>query len=123
MKTQAKVAVLIVSLATANAAVAQSGWVRAMSRTPMTQFNDDDVEMFMQAGQKALAEEPDGGSQSWKNEATGHYGSIKVLSSLEIDGMPCREVEIENQSRSYFNRTQTTWCQHEDDRWLWQESN
>jgi len=121
MKPQTQCVVLTVLLVATSVAFAQSGWVPAMSRTPITQFNDDDIDLFAQAGQKALAEAPDGGSESWKNESTGHHGTITVLSSLEIDGMPCRRVEIENQSRSYFNRSQTVWCQHADGDWLWEQ--
>ncbi len=120
MRTISLAAVLVLLYLTSATATAAVGWFGTLSRGPMTQFNDDDVTMFMEAGDRALNSAPDGGSESWKNEATGHYGTITAVSTNEIDGKHCRLMQIENQSRSYFNRSTLAFCRQDDGSWLWE---
>jgi surface antigen len=120
MKTAGFAALLLLCYLTISTATAAVGWFGTLNRGPMTQFNDDDVAMFMEAGGKALDSTPDGGSESWKNEATGNHGTIKALKTIEIDGKHCRLMQVENQSRSYFNRAKLTFCRQEDGSWYWE---
>ena len=85
----------------------------------MSEFSDEDVDLFLQNGRAALEDAADGESRSWQNEKTGHSGTIKVLKTGTQDGQHCRLVQIENQSKNYFNRSMLNFCQQPDGTWQW----
>lgn len=51
-----------------------------------------DIDLHWETLQSACRDQPDGGTQSWSNDRTGHHGSVTVVATLEYQGMHCRKV-------------------------------
>lgn len=80
-------AVGLASLSAAPALAQGVGWLRD---TPG--LSRDDVDLYRGTLQSACEEQPDGGTQSWSNDRSGHHGSVTVVGRFEHEGMPCRLV-------------------------------
>lgn len=119
-----RVGVLILALISGSSffasAVAQGlNWVNIARQSPISQFTDEDVDLFVETGTSALEEGRDGEQKAWVNPATGNSGSITAARSFERDGLHCREVVIENRSRSFYAKSTHNFCRKEEETWRW----
>jgi surface antigen len=94
-------------------------WMNIGRQTPMSQFNDKDVDLFIETGNAALRDGADGVGHTWENSESGNSGSITAARSYTQDGQSCREMLIENQSRRYFARSTHHFCENDDGTWNW----
>jgi surface antigen len=56
-------------------------------------LDDEDREQAMEAEYRALEEDDTREPRRWRNEKTGHYGSIRQRRTYRNAGMKCREYE------------------------------
>ena len=112
--------IVICGLCLAMPTVAQAiNWMNVGRQSPMSQFDQDDVELFIETGTSALNEAADGTRMAWENKDTGHSGSITPVRSYTRDGEQCRIMTLENQSRSFFARSTHHFCKGEEGVWKW----
>jgi surface antigen len=64
--------------------------------SPVKYFTEKDWELLRHAARTALNDKANGESVKWRNEQSGHSGSLTPISRLEVDGMPCRDLMIRN---------------------------
>ena len=109
------------SLVIACTAAAATGWVMLLRNTAAEKFQDDDLQMFLEAGRKALNSEGPPQTVEWANPANGTGGSFLVLGDSTRNGMPCRRVRFASYAPGYPNppKSTTTWtlCKAADGRW------
>lgn len=82
--------------------------------TPISDFNEQDLEMFKQALRTALNEKKDGERLAWKNEKTGSSGLVNPLLTLEDK---CRNARIINKSKNNIAESRYKFCK-KDGKWL-----
>jgi hypothetical protein len=108
----------VLALAAARPAQA-AGWVVVLKNSPAEDFNDDDIEQFLQTAVKVLNAEAPQGEVAWRNDASGAGGHFKELGrSVDKAGRPCRRLRLGVYSKQ---KTESfgTWmvCKGEDGRW------
>ncbi len=78
--------------------------------SPVSEFTETDFELLQSTGLTALNEYKDGQTTEWKNEQSGHYGSITLLESSEIKGNYCRKTRIKNYTQQKNGQAVFTFC-------------
>jgi surface antigen len=85
-------------------------------------LNSDDVRMLMDASNLLLAEPSPsaGASESWKNDRSGASGSVRLESTSQLHGLPCRVLLYQGKSGAGVSpRDGTlTWCRVQDGSWM-----
>jgi hypothetical protein len=97
---------------TSSAAMAQN-WVGLLKNGPAERFDEEDLRLFMDTAQKALAEGKDHETLSWENPKTRARGDITVLRSFAWKANPCKEVRIRNQAQGRKGDVNFGMCQVE----------
>ena len=92
--------VLVVCLAAASPAFAQSQLYGTMKGTPSELFDDEDRRLFRAAVKKALDEAAVDEVVRWENPKTESHGELKVLSTFEWKNAPCRKIRVSNAART-----------------------
>jgi surface antigen len=64
--------------------------------SPVRYFTEKDWELLRSTARQALNDNDNGVSVRWRNEASGHYGVMTPVSSLELEGRTCRDLVIRN---------------------------
>ena len=82
--------------------------------SPVASFTDEDFAMLQDTGRKAVDNNEDGKTSSWKNPQSGNSGSITPLDSSVIDGNHCRNVKFTNQSKKHNGESTFTFCKIND---------
>ncbi len=82
--------------------------------TAVSQFSEQDWELFSKAGHEALDEAPDGETRGWNNPESGAFGTIQPLSSYQYLGMECRSTEFFNSVRNASGTSRFDLCKQED---------
>jgi surface antigen len=98
--------------ALSHAALAQN-WVGILKNTPAERFDEEDLQLFLDNGRKALNEAPDNQPQSWENPKTRARGDVTVLRSFESKGMPCKEVRVRNEAQGRKGDNKMSFCKLE----------
>lgn len=78
--------------------------------SPVASFTAEDFEMLQDIGKKAVDDNVDGKTSSWKNSQSGNSGSITPLDSSIIDANHCRRVKFINQSKEQYGESTFTFC-------------
>jgi len=81
--------------------------------TAVSQFSEQDWELFSKAGREALEEVPDGDTRGWNNPETGAFGTIQPLNSYQYKSMKCRRTEFFNSARSASGTSRFDLCKQE----------
>jgi surface antigen len=87
-----------------------------MEDSVIAQFDDKDWEMLQSAVLKALNERDDGSTVSWKNDKSGHWGSVTPLDTTAQAGTKCRRVRFENHTAHETGGSTFRYC-HTDAGW------
>jgi hypothetical protein len=109
----------VLALAPVQSAHAGGGWVVVLKNSPAEEFNDEDIEQFLQNAIKVLNAETPPGEVAWSNVASGSGGHFKELArSVDKAGRPCRRLRLGVYSKQKAE-TFSTWmiCRAEDGRW------
>jgi surface antigen len=91
--------------------------LRWLSQSPARYFTDEDWKLSQETADKALDTAKDGEAVSWKNPASGNYGSYTPLSTTTEQGMRCREVKIVNHAKNLDASSYMKFCQKPDGKW------
>ena len=86
---------VVILLASATAAAQNTMFMR---KSPIAHMDEQDRSILRESIDKALLL-PDGTVLDWENPATGSGGRLKVLDTLEYQGMTCRNIRARNQAR------------------------
>jgi hypothetical protein len=111
---------LVLVLALAPVLPAQAaGWVTVLKNSPAEDFNDADIEQFLQTAAKVLNAETPQGEVAWRNAESGAGGHFKEVGrSVDKAGHACRSLRLgvyAKQKAESFG----TWmvCKADDGRW------
>jgi hypothetical protein len=85
---------------------------------PIRHFNDDDMALFKETLDSALA---DNTEQHWQNDETQSGGSVTPLNTEDKNGMTCRLTRIINTAKEITRESEFTLCKADDGRWLFAE--
>lgn len=104
-------AVLAATLIAACGAAGATGWVKLLSRTAAEQFQEEDLQMFLEAGRNALNAEGTPKTVEWSNPKNQTGGSFLVVGETTRQGLPCRRVKFATYAPGYPNppKASTTW--------------
>ena len=102
---------LAVALAVASSMALGQNWVGLLKNGPAERFDAEDLRLFMDTAQKALAEGKDNETLSWENPKTRAHGDITVLRSFAWKTNPCKEVRIRNQAQGRKGDVNFGMCQ------------
>lgn len=78
--------------------------------SPAASFTAEDFKMLQETGKKAVDDNADGKTSSWKNSQSGNSGSITPLDSSTIDGNHCRRVKFINRAKENYSESTFTFC-------------
>lgn len=85
--------------------------------SPAKHFNKTDWDLLRSAAGTALNEKANGESVEWRNQESGHYGSLTPISRVEVDGRPCRDLVIRNFAEGLQGGGTYRLCRMQDDEW------
>jgi surface antigen len=100
----------------ASSQVLALNWVPLMKNTAFERFDEDDLEMFIQNGRKALNTAPENQVTSWENPDTGAGGDFTVLKTWQQDGRTCREVRVRTHASGRKGNSVVSACKY-DKKW------
>ena len=110
----AAVVVAGVLVAGAAGAASQLGFLR---ESPITRFDDRDFELLQAAALEALNSRERQATRSWRNELTGHYGTVTVLGSFKHDGRTCRRLQVQNRAGRLEGEARYSVCRSDTGEW------
>ena len=91
--------------------------LRWLNNAPARHFTEKDWQILMENVERVLSETPDGETVEWSNEESGAHGSLTPVSTGQYDGMPCRNLEMENHARNVSGTSNLEYCQRPDGSW------
>ena len=115
MRLKRSFAVILVMGLCVSAAQAMS--FKWLEFSPVKYFTEKDWALLRGAAATALNDKPDGESVTWRNDTSGHYGSLTPISSVEMDGRPCRDLVIRNFAGGVNGGGTYRICRMEDGDW------
>ncbi|HZF20308.1 MAG TPA: hypothetical protein VE008_11450 [Burkholderiales bacterium] len=80
--------------ALASPPAAALNWIPLMKNTAFERFDEDDLEMFIQNGRKALNTAPENQVMSWENPDTKAGGDFTVLKTWQKDRLTCKQLRV-----------------------------
>ena len=92
-----KILVAVVLAGFSTLAAAQN-WVALLKNTAAERFNEDDLQMFLAAGRKALTQAKDNETVRWENPDTRARGELTVLRSFDWESHACKELRLYNEA-------------------------
>jgi surface antigen len=110
-----RVALQVALFATTIPAVAAN--MSFLKDSPISRFNDKDMQLFTQALNEALSKGADGETRNWSNPATGAGGEIKTESSYAQGATPCRKVVISNSAKGLSASGPFNFCKQSTGKW------
>ena len=114
MKLRILLAVLLLALVSSAQAALNLKWLEF---SPAKHFTQADWDLLRGAARSALNDKANGESVEWRNQETGHYGTLTPISRLEVDGRPCRDLVIRNFAGGLQGGGTYRLCQMEGDEW------
>jgi surface antigen len=79
--------------------------------------SDADRQILRDAITGALETSADNVTTDWNNPATGSNGVIRPVSSYEMNGMPCRKLQLINNFDDQHNKWQFSFCKTPEGVW------
>jgi hypothetical protein len=109
--------VLIAGCALPFAAVGQAALF--LKDSPVSHFQQADVDLMMKNAQKVLDSSSPNARQEWSNPNTGASGFAQVRGQFTAtDGAPCKELRVGNQFRHMSSDSIYTVCKYKDRGWI-----
>lgn len=87
-----------------------------LRQSPIAHLDDEDRKILRATIEQAL-ESPDGTLIEWDNPNSGSNGRVKVLDTIEENGMTCRNVRARNESRGRQADGIYRLCKDENGQW------
>ncbi len=107
--------VFIASLTLSLPAAAVWGWLRGAA---ITEFTDSDWVMLKAEARRVLDEVDDKTRVDWTNPETGNGGSMKPLTTFEVDGHTCRQMAFKQvTAKGIEGQAVYHLCQQDDSTW------
>jgi hypothetical protein len=86
---------------------------------PSGKFTPQDFELLWATVDEVSRTKQKGTTKSWKNEATGSGGTIKLLNVFtSTSGRDCRRLRIDNYAKSLKGSTKQIVCAGDDGKWI-----
>lgn len=99
------------------AAATQAQSLNLIGASPVSRFNEADLQLMMAAVDRALADPANGVAQAWRNDATGASGVVTARRSYDAEGRKCRELLVANSFRTLRGEAEHSFCQDGTGRW------
>ena len=99
------------------AAPAQAQSLNLIGASPVSRFNEADLQLMMAAVDRALADPANGVPQAWKNDATGASGVVTARRDFDAEGRKCRELLVANSFRTLRGEAEHSFCRDGTGRW------
>jgi surface antigen len=96
--------------------LAAQGWLGVLKNTPAEQFDEEDLQIFIEHARKALNDTPDGQTVRWQNPASGSGGELTPVKSFSWKQHPCRELRIQSTAGGRTGSSTANLCRV-DERW------
>ena len=116
MKPRLSVLVLVVA-SIALPATVHAANMRFLEFSPSAFFTEKDWELLRGAAKELLDNHDDGGSVSWKNEQTGHNGSLTVLDTYADFGTTCRRMKVFSDAIEVSATRLVNMCKNKEGLW------
>jgi surface antigen len=97
--------------------MAANGNLRFMDDTPISHFNDRDIQMLQETIDKALNEAPDGTTVNWANKSTGASGTITPKGRFERAGSECRKARATTKYKTLTGGGEFNFCKSAEGNW------
>ena len=91
--------------------------LRFLEFSPSAFFDEEDWALLRGAAKKLLDDAPDGDSTSWKNDKTGHNGTLQVLDTYEDFGTTCRRMKVYNDAIQVSATRVVNMCRNKQGEW------
>ena len=104
------------AFALASPPAAALNWIPLMKNTAFERFDEDDLEMFIQNGRKALNTAPENQVMSWENPDTKAGGDFTVLKTWQKDGRTCKQVRVRTHASGRKGNSVVSACKI-DNKW------
>jgi surface antigen len=88
-----------------------------MRNSPISQFDEKDLEIFNTSVIEALDTAGDGETIRWENPDSGHNGQVFMLSSDESSGQLCRRIRLVNVAGSLNSNIHYNACKDDVAGW------
>ena len=89
-----------------------------MKNSPAERFNEDDLQLFIETGRKALSDETaQGQTLSWENPKTRARGDMTVVKIYTMKEMPCRQVKLHNEADGRKGTSLLSLCRDATGKW------
>jgi|GEM_PF-2103518 hypothetical protein len=86
---------------------------------PSGKFTPQDFDLLWATIDDVSRTKKPGTSKSWKNEATGSGGTIKLLNVFTSEeGRDCRRLRIDNYAKSLKGSSKQVVCASDDGKWI-----
>jgi len=86
---------------------------------PSGKFTPQDFDMLWATVDEVSRTKEKGTARSWKNEATGSGGTIKLLNVFtSTEGRDCRRLRIDNYAKSLKGSSKQIVCAGDDGKWI-----
>jgi surface antigen len=82
------------ALAGFSSLAAAQNWVGLLKNSPAESFDDEDLQLFLATGRKALNEGKDNETLRWENPKTRARGEVTVTSSYKWKSYGCKELRV-----------------------------
>jgi surface antigen len=111
----ARLALLLCISTPALMAQGQYGWLK---NSPAEHFNDQDWSLLRQTVQETLNGRSAGESKSWKNDSTGHYGTVTVQRAYKsAEGGACKSLQLTSYAEGKEGKARYDYCQDSGGKW------
>ncbi|MES1265519.1 MAG: RT0821/Lpp0805 family surface protein [Variovorax sp.] len=86
---------------------------------PSSKFTQPDFDLLWAAVDEVSRTKEKGATRTWKNEATGSGGTIKLLNVFtSTTGQDCRRLRIDNYAKSLKGSSKQIVCLGDDGKWI-----
>jgi len=84
--------------------------LRFLKDSVVARFDDVDWQMLQNAVTDALEQSADGASVTWRNDKSGHWGTVTPLNTLQQQGLKCRLVRFVNHTKDQTGSGTAKYC-------------
>lgn len=95
---------------------AQAFNFRFLKNSAVARFTDADWQMLREATRQALDHGSDGDTVTWRNEQSGHWGSVTPYPASDRQGVSCRQARFVTHAAQRTGDTSVMFCQR-DGQW------
>lgn len=81
-----------------------------LDQGPIRYFNAEDMRQMSATIDAVLTAPASDAPRTWRNDNTGSHGSVRLVTSFEKHGRPCRRIEVSNHARTADERSVVDMC-------------